>query len=85
MNDIDIALRDTKPINLKDIIADIPKVLWTDIGGNKEKIAKIRQSIEWPLKNPQAFQRLGISPPNVKNECKKREFCSMVRQGAPKL
>ena len=58
------ALKNIKPINLKDVILDIPKVLWDDIGGNKEIIKKIRQSIEWPLKNPEAFKKIGISPPN---------------------
>ena len=57
-------LGDIKPINLKDIIIDIPRVKWEEIGGNKEIINKIRQSIEWPLKNPEAFKRLGITPPN---------------------
>jgi len=61
---IDNCLGDIKPINLKDIIIDIPKVKWDEIGGNKEIINKIRQSIEWPLKNPEAFKRLGIIPPN---------------------
>ena len=61
---IDNCLGDIKPINLKDIIIDIPKVKWEEIGGNKEIINKIRQSIEWPLKNPEAFKRLGIIPPN---------------------
>ena len=61
---IDSCLGDIKPINLKDIIIDIPKVKWEEIGGNKEIINKIRQSIEWPLKNPKAFKRLGITPPN---------------------
>ena len=61
---IDNCLGDIKPINLKDIIIDVPKVRWEEIGGNKEIISKIRQSIEWPLKNPEAFKRLGITPPN---------------------
>lgn len=39
-------------------------MLWSDIGGNKEIIKVIRENIEWPLKNPQAFKRLGINPPN---------------------
>lgn len=62
--ELEISLKNIKPINLKDIILDIPKVLWSDIGGNKEVISKIRQSIEWPLKNPEAFKRIGITPPN---------------------
>ena len=61
---IDNCLGDIKPINLKDIIIDVPRVKWEEIGGNKEIINKIRQSIEWPLKNPEAFKRLGITPPN---------------------
>ena len=61
---IENCLGDIKPINLKDIIIDIPRVKWEEIGGNKEIINKIRQSIEWPLKNPEAFKRLGITPPN---------------------
>jgi SpoVK/Ycf46/Vps4 family AAA+-type ATPase len=62
--ELEISLKNIKPINLKDIILDIPKVLWSDIGGNKEVISRIRQSIEWPLKNPEAFKRIGITPPN---------------------
>ena len=61
---INNCLGDIKPINLKDIIIDVPRVKWEEIGGNKEIINKIRQSIEWPLKNPEAFKRLGITPPN---------------------
>jgi len=57
-------LGDIKPINLKDIIIDVPRVKLEEIGGNKEIINKIRQSIEWPLKNPEAFKLLGITPPN---------------------
>ena len=60
----DEALNSVKPINLKDIIVDVPKTYWSDIGGNKDIINKIRQSIEWPIKNPNAFIRLGITPPN---------------------
>jgi len=59
------SLKEIKPINLKEIILDVPKVLWSDIGGNKESIMRIRQSIEWPLKNPEAFKRIGITSPNV--------------------
>jgi SpoVK/Ycf46/Vps4 family AAA+-type ATPase len=54
---INNCLGDIKPINLKDIIIDVPRVKWEEIGGNKEIINKIRQSIEWPLKNPEAFNK----------------------------
>ena len=53
-----------KPINLSGILLSIPKVKWSEIGGNKNIINQIRQSIEFPLKHPEIFSRLGLSPPN---------------------
>lgn len=39
------------------------KVHWADIGGNETVKHKLKQAIEWPLKNPQSFERMGIDPP----------------------
>ncbi len=63
-NSLSETLSNLKPINLSEILLDIPKVLWTDIGGNKNIIHQIRQSIEYPLKHPETFSRLGLTPPN---------------------
>ena len=38
-------------------------MVWTDIGGQEDLKHKLRQAIEWPLKHPEAFARLGIKPP----------------------
>ena len=38
-------------------------MLWEDIGGQADLKHKLRQAIEWPLKHPEAFRRLGIRPP----------------------
>lgn len=38
-------------------------VYFTDIGGLDQAIAKIREMIEYPLKYPKLFLRLGVSPP----------------------
>ena len=38
-------------------------VTYEDIGGLKEEIAKIREMVELPLKYPEVFTKLGISPP----------------------
>ena len=40
-----------------------PKTSYEDIGGLKEKLARIREMIELPLKHPELFDRLAISPP----------------------
>ena len=39
---------------------EIPKVLWSDIGGYEEIKQEIRSVIEKPLKFPHAFARMGI-------------------------
>ena len=38
-------------------------VNYEDIGGLKEEVKKVREMIEIPLKRPELFERLGISPP----------------------
>lgn len=38
-------------------------ISYEDIGGLKKEIGKIREMIELPLKYPELFERLGISPP----------------------
>ena len=39
------------------------QVRWSDIGGQQEVKLKLRQSVEWPLTHPEAFERLGIAAP----------------------
>ncbi|MCS7128108.1 MAG: CDC48 family AAA ATPase [Sulfolobales archaeon] len=41
----------------------IPKVTWEDIGDLEEAKQKVREMVEWPLKRPELFERLGIEPP----------------------
>lgn len=36
---------------------------YEDIGGLKPQLQRIREMIEWPLKHPELFTRLGIDPP----------------------
>ncbi|HYK93360.1 MAG TPA: CDC48 family AAA ATPase [Thermoplasmata archaeon] len=40
-----------------------PRVSYEDIGGLKEKLGRVREMIELPLKHPELFDRLAISPP----------------------
>ena len=39
------------------------RVMYDDIGGINDEIQKIREMIELPLRHPELFNRLGISPP----------------------
>ncbi len=40
-----------------------PRVSYEDIGGLKEKLGRVREMIELPLKHPELFDRLAITPP----------------------
>ncbi|KAF7394869.1 hypothetical protein HZH66_008043 [Vespula vulgaris] len=63
VDDFNKALTVTKPSAMKEILVEVPTVRWSDIGGQKELKLKLKQSIEWPLNHPEAFARMGITPP----------------------
>ncbi len=41
----------------------IPKVTYEDIGGLEEVKCKVREMVEFPLRYPEVFKRLGVQPP----------------------
>ncbi|XP_041358631.1 ATPase family protein 2 homolog isoform X2 [Gigantopelta aegis] len=52
-----------QPSAMREVQLEVPKILWSDIAGQSELKMKLKQAIEWPLKNPEAFLRMGITPP----------------------
>jgi len=44
-------------------VEEKPDVTYSDLGGCKEQIDKIREVVEMPLLHPERFQQLGIDPP----------------------
>ncbi|KAF9133968.1 hypothetical protein BGW39_008455 [Mortierella sp. 14UC] len=61
--DMRLALTDVKPSAMREIMIEVPKVFWSDIGGQQEIKQKLKESVEWPLQHPEAFIRMGIRPP----------------------
>ncbi|KAF8931971.1 P-loop containing nucleoside triphosphate hydrolase protein [Dissophora ornata] len=61
--DMRLAMTDVKPSAMREIMIEVPKVLWSDIGGQAEIKQKLKESVEWPLQHPDAFIRMGIRPP----------------------
>ena len=47
---------------MREVMVQAPTVGWADIGGLDEAQEKLREGVELPLKNPEAFHRLGIRP-----------------------
>jgi SpoVK/Ycf46/Vps4 family AAA+-type ATPase len=57
------AMADIRPSAMREILVDIPKVKWGDIGGYEDVKQRLKEAIEWPIKHPEAFKRMGIDPP----------------------
>jgi transitional endoplasmic reticulum ATPase len=56
------ALKSVQPSALREIMIQVPDVSWDDVGGLDEAKEALREGVELPLKNPEAFRRIGIRP-----------------------
>ena len=56
------ALKRVQPSAMREVMVQMPNVGWADIGGADEAQERLKEGIELPLKNPEAFRRLGIRP-----------------------
>ena len=63
IDDLKYAMSVIQPSAMREVQLEVPKVLWSDIGGQSEVKLKLKQAVEWPLKHPDAFTRMGIAPP----------------------
>jgi len=44
-------------------LAERPQVTYEDVGGLEEQVLKVREMIEFPLRHPELFKKIGIEPP----------------------
>lgn len=56
------ALKRVQPSAMREVMVQAPTVGWSDIGGLGEAEERLREGVELPLKNPAAFERIGIRP-----------------------
>ena len=61
--DFQNALKMVEPSAMREVMVEIPNVKWEDIGGLEDVKQSLKEIVEWPLKNPKAFERIGIRPP----------------------
>ncbi|WP_048151536.1 CDC48 family AAA ATPase [Palaeococcus ferrophilus] len=57
------ALKMVEPSALREVLLEVPNVHWEDVGGLKNVKEALREAVEWPLKYPEAFMAMGITPP----------------------
>ncbi|KAI4378436.1 hypothetical protein MLD38_015916 [Melastoma candidum] len=60
--DFEKARLEVRPSAMREIMLEVPKVRWDDVGGQKDTKAQLKEVVEWPQKNPEAFERTGTRP-----------------------
>ncbi|MBC7115127.1 MAG: CDC48 family AAA ATPase [Archaeoglobi archaeon] len=57
------ALKEVEPSAMREIFVEVPEVRWDDIGGLEDVKQELKEAVEWPLKHPEKFEKMGIKPP----------------------
>jgi transitional endoplasmic reticulum ATPase len=57
------ALKVVRPSAMREVLVEVPNVKWDDIGGLEDVKQDLSEAVEWPLKHPEVFTRMGVSPP----------------------
>lgn len=63
MDDFEGALLEVEPSAIREVFVEIPNVGWDDVGGLEQAKRELIESVEWPLKHPEAFAAAGVKPP----------------------
>ncbi len=63
MRDFMEAFKEITPSAMREVYIETPNVRWSDIGNLEEAKQELREAVEWPIKYPEAFKRMGIRPP----------------------
>lgn len=62
-SDLSAGLTLVQPSAMRSVFLETPAVRWADIGGQSYVQQKLRECVEWPLRHPEAFARLGVRAP----------------------
>ncbi|HDO19888.1 MAG TPA: AAA family ATPase [Thermoplasmatales archaeon] len=63
MDDFKNALKIVRPSALREVFVEKPNISWDMVGGLEEAKKSLQESVEWPIKYPEAFKSMGIKPP----------------------
>ena len=63
MEDFEGALKDVMPSAMREVYLETPDVQWADIGGLEGVKKELQEAVEWPLKYPDIYDKIGYSMP----------------------
>jgi transitional endoplasmic reticulum ATPase len=63
MSDFEDALRDVMPSAMREVYLETPDVKWAEIGGLEGVKKELQEAVEWPLKYPDLYDKIGYSMP----------------------
>jgi transitional endoplasmic reticulum ATPase len=63
MDDFVGAYKEVTPTAMREVYIEVSTVHWDDAGGLDDVKQHLKEAVEWPIKNPEMFARLGIHPP----------------------
>ena len=56
------ALKVVRPSAMREVLVETPNIQWEDIGGLGTIKGELKEAVEWPMKYPESFVRMGIRP-----------------------
>ena len=63
MDDFTGAYKEVTPTAMREVYIEVSTVHWDDAGGLDDVKQHLKEAVEWPIKNPEIFAKLGIRPP----------------------
>ncbi|MDR2203261.1 MAG: CDC48 family AAA ATPase [Nitrososphaerota archaeon] len=63
MDDFTTAYKEVTPTAMREVYIEVSSVHWNDVGGLDNVKQHLKEAVEWPIKNPERFSRLGIRAP----------------------
>ncbi|MFH1447952.1 MAG: CDC48 family AAA ATPase [Candidatus Micrarchaeota archaeon] len=62
-DDFIAALKIVEPSAIREVFVEIPRTSWSDIGGLNDVKEELIEAVEWPLKYPDIYKKIGVPPP----------------------
>jgi transitional endoplasmic reticulum ATPase len=56
------ALKTVRPSAMREVLVETPNVDWESVGGLDNIKQELKEAVEWPMKHPEIFARMGIRP-----------------------